>query len=122
MPLGHSLFLLDKADAWWDKRSTADDKSMTSSQVLSVANLDIPCLRWILFPLRFKNGMVVLERESLKDLQVATEDSTKITTPCQSSGVLDVQLQSTPACFPPVREALCSGEVLNMRFILQVSM
>lgn len=97
--------------------------SMTSSQVLSVANRDIPCLPWIHFPPRFQNGMVVLELESLKDLQVAREDKTKNISLVQSSGVLDdsyiVLLHAT---YHPVREALCSGELLNRRFKLEVSM
>jgi hypothetical protein len=89
--------------------------SMKFSRVFSVVNLDIPCLPWILFSLRFQNSMVVLELESLKDLQVTTEDKTKNITPFQSSGVLDVHLESTPACYHSAREALFSGESVNMR-------
>lgn len=81
--------------------------SMTSSQMLSVVNLDIACLPWILFPLRIQHGMI--ELESLEDLQVAIEGATKKMTPVQSSGVLDVHLNSTPACSHSTREALFLG-------------
>jgi hypothetical protein len=80
--------------------------SMTSSQRLSVVNLDIACLSWMLFPLRFQHSIVVPELESLEDLQVAREGATKKITPVQSSGDLDVHLNSTPACSHSTREAL----------------